>query len=516
MTKANKSICAMDRILRDMGWIQVGTDLSGIFQKKHCYFVMYPQEEKPIILSNSQKRLGVGAELMVHDTGKSWYVEKDGFFVESGSIGRFISAAFEYGFEGSDYERAVEFAKQINRFADMDDSELARYQKKEQRSVSKGEKYQSLSLSGRKLSVTGMFIANPKVNPKITKVFDEGVVYEIIDSDGTKVTITDQAHSESAKVDLDLLSKLEEGGALCSIETEEVSTEKEVWSYVPFMEGECTNVPEEFKDFRLSLEQESVLSAAMDAGVNFTVLLNRNLGVDVAKRLLTVLRLGGDCLPLAGKNVTAEHADFLVGIADNGYPINGFCDENEDVSSMKERYSQILEGIDYSLRQHQITGETASDIRKIAFRMHGYQKEISSGYSGAKLYLVGLLEDERFGRLAGYMMENGVFSGGHRCSCSWIAVPQDVRVVVKNLFYAEGLSVEGRNWNHYLEDSINKAESITYSPQKGFQLCFRMLKVGTDGNSIYLADSSDTVVWRSVLVNEKYYTYRSNLVAALL
>lgn len=506
----------MDRILREMGWIQVGTDLSGIFQKNHCYFVMYPQEQKPLILSNSQKRLGVGAELMVHSMNKSWYVEKDGFFIESGSIGRFVPASFEYGFTGFDYDRTIDFAKQINRFAEMDEEVLLRHKKKEQRTLVQGEEQSSLVLSDKRLAETHMFIANLKANPKIVKVFDEGTVYEIIDMQGNEVTIADQGHTTSGKVELSLLNKLEEERVLCSVAIVKSAKQKEVWNYDSVVQGEQSSIPKEFSDFQLGAAQEAVLAAAMDAGVNFTVLLNQNLSVETMKTLLTVLRYNVDCLSLAGKSISLEHAAFLAGIAENHYPVNGFCDTSEPVASMKERYSQFLEGLDYSLGQFKVSGEEATDIRRIAFRMRGYQEAITSGYSGAKLYLVDMCKDKRFSRLAAFMLENGISSNNRKISCPWVSVPKDMQILIKNIFYAEGLSVEGLNWNHYLEDSINRAEFITFSEEKGFQICFRMLKIGTDANSIFLSDSTDTVVWRSVFVNEKYYVYRSDLVTALL
>jgi len=503
----------MDRLLRGIGWIQVGSDLSGVFQKNHCYFVMGQKGQGQVVLGTSARRLGVGAELMVHHYSRGWYVEKDGFLLDAGTIGRCLGNAYELGFVGGEMEKAKAFAESIDRYACMSDIEVMGVKKRECPVQKKA--WESVRISNLGIGSTNMFVANHVRNPKVLEFFRQGMVYQITAIKGETVSLVSRDGEESADVPLSALVRLEGDGSIVSVAVGPVDGAGQEWEYRPIIQGKQACLPAGFEQFGLSVSQKAALAVAMGAGVNFTPLMDSSLSTGQVQAVLKLMLDGCDCFPLIGKNLPVGQIVFLDSLAVNGLPIDGFCVEGVSVDNLKEKYSSMLEGVSFALGSLKKSPEAKKEITKVAFKMDGYQHVVDVGDNAFRIALTDQKKDPRFSALAEYLLEFGIEREG--CyGCTWITMPQEMKQAAKQVFLADGLEIAGRGWNHYLEDSSPKVLSLLFSIERGFMLQYKFFKVCTDRNSLYLIDSCDTVVWRAVYVNQEFFVYHSALVDNLL
>lgn len=514
MTKMDMSIKAMEKLLQERGWVQVSAPLSGIFQKNLCYFVMYPSRKKLAVLEASTDYLGVCAELMVHQQNKGWYVEKDGFLIASGSLGRFISDVYEFGASGSSYEKTMELVEQVDSFACMSDIELMGQKHREVPIESAGAVHESISVSNLGIGTTKMFIANPNVNENILKVFERDVVYQINSIDQTGVTIYELSGKSYGKVRLDQLAKLEENGNIVAVSVKGTRDTVIDYDYKPMILGQRAEMSDEFNEFNLSVAQKAILAAAMQTGTNFTPFLDNRISVNNMKIMLRLVMEECDCKPLIGKNLDTEHLEFLTKLSKNKYPIDAFCDNGTTVEALQNKYSEMLSGLDYSLPNLVENSECIQAVRTVAMRDRGYQHVLD-----AKSPLEVLIRDDsriqRFAEVGDYLCRNGIESSNYR-TVSWVSVSQNMKEKIKRLFLAPGMQVNGKEWNYYFEDVSPKIIDFKYAAGLGFLLTMPLFCIGTDSNSIFLMNHGKIIFWRSVYVNEKYYYYCSDLVNDLL
>lgn len=518
MTKKEMCICTIDKLLTELGWIQVYHKLSGIFQKNHCYFVMYPPKEKMQPLQQSQGTFGVGASLMVHTTDYSWYVEKDGFLLDSGSVPRYLSAAWEYGFDGGDGEKSKKFASSIDSYANMDDSTLMGYKRKEELFSVNGKQESTYKVSNLGIGNTKMFTVSPSAPAQIVKIFGKNIVYCINKIDNGVVNMSQlNGDNEPYTIPLEQLITLESKNAILAIENIEVSSHDTSWTYSSIFQKSDISIPQQFDIFNLSSAQKSVLARAFEIGANFTPLLDCRYTASEMQIILDIARSGCNCECLLGEKIDESQLKILSSIAENGLEVAGFCSANKTASDIQMEYSEFLEGLDFMINSNKINPECASRVRKVASYQHGYQHVLDNSIE--KPLLIDLKDKMQFSAssiIAEHLFDNGVTSN-LGITETWLTVPDSLKTEILTIFQVPTeLYIIDKKWNDYIWSISNKILSFGYTPDGHYKLFLNAIIIGYDYNSVYVTSNSGKVLWRAVYVNQEFYIYHSDLVDNLL
>ena len=89
---------------------------------------------------------------------------------------------------------------------------------------------------------------------------------------------------------------------------------------------------------------------------------------------------------------------------------------------------------------------------------------------------------------------------------SWVSLNEEQKTKIFDYYKSPGLMIGPYEFNQFLEERRDSFLAVWWVSGE-FRLRYKDLYLATDYNSVYARDASGHVLWRSVYVNEKYYTY---------
>ena len=514
LTMADKSKSVMKDLLLKKGWNMVGELKSLVMVKNNVYLVMYPNGEEFVPKTEATGLDYCGYESVVHATQYQWYLTSDGFMIANGSVGRKIKDAYDFGIEGDIGKPAVELAEKIDAFSEKSKEELLALKMKERVCSSGGASLHKAVPDSRGIGTTRCFVVDTASDDRLLNFFSADTVYLIQDINQVEVTITPYAESldelvvdKTKKIPLQLLIGCEERGLAIavSIVTEKDSNQTVVYESIT---SGVTALDESFDDLKLSNSQKAVLSEGIAKGVNFTPLMDNRLSPAEMIATLKLLEDGADGSVLVGKKIPEDNLKFMVSLTDNKLPINLFVKENATADYLSSFYSDLAESVDYRLKDYAQLPKFAKDeARYLAFQQRDISPCLNPPESRIELELRSELGG-RFNDLAELMLKDGIQDNG-TMMVSWLELTEEQKSMVLEYFKSPGMKLIDYDFGEYLEKNRNNFLSVWFFSNRSFALRASDFYFYTDYNSVFAKDTMGKVLWRSVYVNEKYYTYVS-------
>lgn len=510
LTMVDKNKIVLKKLLSELDWRLVSDSGALVMRKGAVTLVAYSKDG-----FGEPKKSAVGSELcgyrrIIHSDNFHWYVESDGFLVASGSIKRTVKDAYDLSYEGTTGAAAKELVEEINSFSLLSRAQLMELKQREFLANEEHTDGKQIEITGDGIGNTKKFVVDLSKHPNLKNYFKGDTVYCINSIKDGQVVLEElnnkfDSVERSFSVPLSFIAECEKRSWIFSVQLVDTHTQEIKATYKPILHTAAIELDDAFSDFVLSTAQRSIVAECMLKGLNFTPLLDNSLSISQMTEICRLLEGGADGSVLIGKQLSAEHLNFLQTLTANHLPLDEFLDKEASIAWLKRHYSEISEAADVRLQELTNLQQFAKDAaRRLIFQKKDYGVCLSDVDSKAELELK-LQQNGRFNWISELMLESGVVSGS-AMTVSWVSLNEEQKTKIFDYYKSPGLMIGPYEFNQFLEERRDSFLAVWWVSGE-FRLRYKDLYLVTDYNSVYARDASGHVLWRSVYVNEKYYTY---------
>lgn len=276
--------------------------------------------------------------------------------------------------------------------------------------------------------------------------------------------------------------------------------------YVKEMDNyKISKLPKELEKLPLSQIQKEVLLDAVNADVNYTLLLDNTLPADVYEPLNELLKTGVNPLSLLGKQLNKQLLEKYLEVIKNGLDLPVFIELGDNIDmidyylknmkeSLKETTEDLLvqgysqEQIAYLVRAKS-RRENISDYDKNSSLVNYYLHEYRSIYNTDHLLCSALINSERctetYAEIRFLELENEI-----------------VQELAGHLFSKVDFIVDGMQWSDLRELILTKSLYVCCDTKNGIRIQIgNTLYLKYDANTISFYDQN-TIICKVLFIND--------------
>lgn len=521
LKRIDKQKEVLRKYLSEMGWHYANTTGTGLCMIKNNFYLWVEPDKieiQPIQDAKGSEYLGVPVNFQSRDC--TWYVTNDGLILDSGKLPISLAKTYDFGKDSDGWDKTSEFLTRIDNYSSMSKNVSLLCKSKEVVFTS-GSSEQVAVYSNKSIPETKLFSTPKRVDLQDGASILPKVLYEVVGADSGNFAVAQKSEDfigvdEKTKVTIpfDTFVSLAQQGALISMEiAQRVNTSKAVTLEKLCSEDTTVNLTDIFEDFNLSSGQRTLVASALAQGFNPTPLLDSRYSIDELQKIYNIVVSGVNTKAMVNKKLPSETLTLLEDIASKELPIEMFCKESANPVMLRRQYEGISETVVKKLQEQ---GSTSAAYQLIATRAAFEKRSIETLEDSGKLLSIQLSYLAQGGdHLANLILQRGIIEN-QLAYVSWMSLSEDDRDKILLRFKCENMTIHGVDWNFYLENNRGQISNLLFDSQLGYLLEFCSVQVGCDYNSACMFDSMRNVLWRSLYVNEKFYTYEDNSLASFL
>lgn len=501
-----------ERYLTKLGWRSVYASGSGVLEKNGLVLFIYQTDAGFKDVTTGNGSIAAVYSEFSNISGASWRLECTGWLLDYGTLSMEFANIYEYAEKAVSFPKFNELVNLIDSYSLMTKEELSEY-KKGYITVEKQQMSRVLETGGFSFKDTGMFIADVDKDPEIGKVFSAGVVYRLIDLEGSTGifrTMNQSLDGFSRKApfsfDCKVIMQLEKLQSIKAVKIVEKEVPHKMTELKNVIENSTVALPSCLEKFALHGVQRVAVAQALVKGLNYTPLLNNQLSSDACTSMLSLLeiddRIGAI---LANVVLSGEQLNALEPYVRSGYSIRHMVESGASADFIRLNYADVQQGLtEYCENLRGYSPEAQQVIRHV--KSFGQVSHVLFNEHPLLLLIRDEIFHGNFRNTGKYFQLEGLCLSDTLIKADWHSAPAEVKNEFRKLLNSQNFLFNGRPWEESLERIFENCMYIVYHARYGYLLRCAQFYVGFDYNSLIIFDITVKPVWRAVLINGEVLT----------